>query len=163
MKIKVLINFNEFLKCNLLIARKTFRNIFVSLVIICLCCVFVALINSDLRSTILIVLAVVVLFIIIVFISLYVIIKKQFESTPILKQEVTYGLTAAEIETHGDSFNSKISWETFIKAEEFKDYFLLYTSPASAFIFPLRCFESDVQVTEFRELLRRKLNGKLND
>lgn len=167
LKIDVLINFKEYLKCNFLIVRKKLLQIFASLAIISISCIFVALLklglNFDVLKIILIIHAVVMIFIVIFFMFLYLNMKKQFESTPILKQKISYKVTEDGVETQGDSFNSKIGWDMFIKAEEFKDYSLLYPSPASVFIFPLRCFESDFQVTQFRELVRRNLNNNSND
>jgi predicted ferric reductase len=164
MEIEVLIDFSEYLQCHYLMFRKKLHRIFILLGIIFLASIFIILIkfglNSDALKISFILLASILLFIGLLFLSLYFVIKKTFDSTPVLKQKVTYRLTESEIEANGDSFNTKCGWDVIIKVEEFTSYFLLYSSTAAAFIFPLRRFENDSQIVEFRELVRRKLGDK---
>jgi hypothetical protein len=161
---QVLIEFREYLQCHYLMFRKNVHRIFILLGIIFLASVFITLIkfgsNSDAVKISFMLLASFFLFIGLFFLLLYIVIKKTFDSTPILRQKITYRLSDSEIEANGDSFNTKIGWDIITKAEEFSSYSLLYSSAASAFIFPLRCFANESQLIDFRELVRRNIGDK---
>ncbi len=163
-EIEVLIEFKEYLACNYLMVRKKCLRILILLGIIFLMCVFVAFLKLGLTfyavKIIFISLLFILSFLILSLISLYLVVKKTFNSSPIFKQKFSYKLSENEIETSGDSFDTKCSWDIIIKAEETANYFLLYSSIASAFIFPRRCLANESQIVEFRELVRRKLGDK---
>ncbi len=163
-EIEVLIEFKEYLRCNYLMVRKKCLRTFLLLGIIFLSCVFIAFLKFGLTfyavKIIFISLLSISSFLILSLISLYLVVKKTFNSSAIFKQNFSYKLSENEIATSGDSFNTKCAWDIIIKAEETVNYFLLYSSTASAFILPLRCFTDESQITEFRELVRRKLGDK---
>jgi YcxB-like protein len=163
-EIEVLIEFKEYLRCNYLMVRKKCLRIFILLGIILLSCFFIALVKFGLTfyafKISFIALIFTLSFLTLSLISLYLAVKKTFNSSAIVRQKLSYKLSENEIEAFGNSFNTKCGWDIITKAEETGGYFLLYSSTSSAFILPQRCFESDSQIADFRELVRRNLGDK---
>ncbi|MCL2670683.1 MAG: YcxB family protein [Clostridiales bacterium] len=73
------------------------------------------------------------------------------------RNRIVYTFHDEQIETQSKDTRSEYAWAFFAKAHETPAAFLLVDGQDFVHIFPKRCFESEVDLDAFRELLVRKL------
>jgi predicted PurR-regulated permease PerM len=68
------------------------------------------------------------------------------------------------LETNSKSTSTKVTWDAFQKVQELKEDFLFYPQKNIFYTIPKRSFLNDLQIEDFRSLVREKLgkNAKLN-
>jgi len=83
----------------------------------------------------------------------------QYRKIDVLKREFTSEITDDGIISSSDVGRSEMKWTLFMRWYEATNAFLLYTQPRLFHVFPKRAF-SPGEMTEFRELLQRKILAK---
>lgn len=63
-------------------------------------------------------------------------------------------------ESFSESSTSKVSWNTFYKVQELKEYFLFYPQKNIFYAISKRSFQNNLQIEEFKNLLSEKLRNK---
>ncbi len=86
--------------------------------------------------------------------------KRNLKTSPVLKRVSIYQFSEDKISVKSEIFDSNLTWENVIKAHEKANMIILYTVQNAGFFLPVRCFENESQLVEFRELVRRKLGDK---
>jgi YcxB-like protein len=86
--------------------------------------------------------------------------KRNLKISPVLKRVTKYQFSEEKITVMSEIFDSNLSWENIIKAQEKVNIITLYTTQNAGYFLPLRCFANDSQLIEFRELVRRNLGDK---
>lgn len=69
---------------------------------------------------------------------------------------ITYTFEEARITQTSVLSETVMQWETFKKAEELPDWFLLHIGPMTYVSLPKRAFASEAQMMAFRDLLKTK-------
>jgi hypothetical protein len=88
------------------------------------------------------------------------VITKQYESSPILQNEMEYTITDEYIESSNPLSGGRIAWDGVVKAIESDTEFLLYSSSKFSNFLPTRAFDSTEQIDMFRALVKEKLGEK---
>jgi hypothetical protein len=92
----------------------------------------------------------------------YFVMRTQARRNPKILQPSDYSFSERGVEITGTFGKSAVFWTAFDKVRETKEFFLLYILPRRAYPLPKRCFSSDAEISEFRELLRNTYRGKLD-
>lgn len=87
-------------------------------------------------------------------------ITKQYESSPIMQNEMEYTITDEYLESSNPLSGGRIAWDGIIKAIESETEFLLYASSKFSNFLPKRIFVSAEQMDIFRSLVREKLGDR---
>ena len=80
-------------------------------------------------------------------------IKRNYDSSNQLGEELAVEFTQTQIKVRGESFYMEVEWKKLFKIEEQTDWFLLYQNNLSAIIIPKRSFHGR-QAEAFRNILR---------
>lgn len=64
------------------------------------------------------------------------------------------------LETNSKSTSTKVTWDAFQKVQELKEDFLFYPQKNIFYTIPKRSFTNDLQIEDFRSLVREKLGKK---
>lgn len=86
--------------------------------------------------------------------------KRNLKTSPVLKRVSNYQFFDDKITVKSDIFDSVLTWKNIIKAQEKANIIILYTVQNAGFFLPVRCFQNDAQIIDFRKLIRRKLGDK---
>lgn len=65
-----------------------------------------------------------------------------------------------EIQTNSSSRSSKMAWENYEKIQETNEDFVCFLNNHTIYPIPKRFFDSNLQISEFREIVRKKLGDK---
>ncbi|MBC7900734.1 MAG: YcxB family protein, partial [Saprospiraceae bacterium] len=74
--------------------------------------------------------------------------KRNMENLPFLKQQVSYIFSQNQIESKGDSFESRLGWDMFSGAREVAGFILLHNHNGTALPIPVRCFRDQEEIKE---------------
>jgi YcxB-like protein len=88
-------------------------------------------------------------------------VRAMFRGNSHASDQVTYAFTQAGIEITSFARNASLQWQLYVRARETEEYFLLYPTPGSAVVIPKRCFLSDQDVRDLRDLLRASISGSV--
>ena len=80
-------------------------------------------------------------------------IKRNYDSSNHLGEQLEIDLTETYIKIKGESFYTEIAWTKIFKIDEQKNWFLIYQNNLSAIIIPKNDFH-DNQEKEFKNILR---------
>ena len=83
---------------------------------------------------------------------IYNTIRKNYQSSSHLKEQLKIDFTTTEIKIHGDSFYTVLDWAKIYKVQELKDWVLIYQNSLSAIIIPKRSLTGKIR--EFKHLLQ---------
>ena len=84
--------------------------------------------------------------------AIYWTIKRNFESSTQLGEQLQIELTRNEIKVQGESFYTEMKWAKVFKIDERKKWLLIYQNNLSAIIIPKRDFTAEQQ-EELKEIL----------
>jgi hypothetical protein len=87
-------------------------------------------------------------------------ISRQFKSSPALQQTQHICFDEDGIKGQSSLASGETKWEAVIEAVESKEDFFFYTSKKIAMFIPKRCFSSEEQQNQLRDLIKRKLGDK---
>jgi len=76
-----------------------------------------------------------------------------------LRSAIHYTISDDGITQEAATSQSQLGWATYIKAQETKDFFLLYMRKSMAHSIPKRAFASADEISQFREMLRRHVKN----
>jgi hypothetical protein len=82
--------------------------------------------------------------------------KRNFSRVTLLQHPIRYIFKEDHISLTTHASESVVNWETFQKAEEARDFFLLYQGPMLASPLLKNGFENENEQERFRQLLRSK-------
>ena len=82
--------------------------------------------------------------------------RRNFSKFPMLAHPIRYTFTEEKVDMVTQSSESVLQWETFQKAEEARDFFLLYQNAFMASPLLKSGFENEIDLERFRALLRSK-------
>ena len=85
-------------------------------------------------------------------VTIYLTIKRNYDSSNHLREQLEIDLNKNEIKVQGESFYMEIKWEKIFKIDEQADWFLIYQNNFSAIIIPKKAFNS-TQLQEFKTIL----------
>lgn len=85
-------------------------------------------------------------------ITIYLIIKRNYESGNHLKEPLEIEVTRDVIKVQADSFYMEIKWDKLFKIDEHSDWFLIYQNTLSAILIPKKDLDN-TQLEEFKRLL----------
>jgi len=85
--------------------------------------------------------------------------KKQYESSPLLREESRISFSTNGIETESASLTNKISWSAITEFEDTEEDFFFFFSPKAALFIPKRVFTVEQQ-NEIRNLVKIHLGDK---
>lgn len=80
----------------------------------------------------------------------------QFSKNPVLRESRRLEINEDGVKTDAGIASSQMSWKAYLRFVEWKDTFLLYTSPACFSIIPKRVLQPG-QVDELRQLLKMNI------
>ena len=80
--------------------------------------------------------------------SIYWNAKKNFNSTPRIKERMVYTFEPEEFHILGESFNSSMSWDKVFKVQETKGWLLIYHNKIVASLIPRSSFSAE----EYRQV-----------
>ena len=83
---------------------------------------------------------------------IYWTIKRNYDSSNHLGEQLEIELTPDEIKIQGETFFTVISWQKIFKIDEQKKWFLIYQNTLSAIIIPKKDFE-DIQLQQFKSII----------
>jgi len=92
------------------------------------------------------------------FISTYFAAKSLFKSDLNLQSDIRCSFSDDVVSVEMATGESKLLWNTFPKATERSDFFLLYLRKSLAYVIPKRVFANEAEISTFRELLRRNVS-----
>jgi hypothetical protein len=84
---------------------------------------------------------------------IYLTIKRNYDSSNHLREQLETEFTENGIKMQGESFYTEIKWEKIFRIEEEAKWFLIYQNNLSAILVPKRDFNKS-QESEFRHLLK---------
>jgi hypothetical protein len=85
-------------------------------------------------------------------ITIYWTIKRNYDFSNHLREQLEIELSQTEIKVQGESFYTEIKWEKIFKIDEEPNWFLMYQNNLSAIIIPRKEFSS-TQLAEFKTIL----------
>jgi hypothetical protein len=91
-------------------------------------------------------------------------VKKQAEKTAVAAGNQNFFLEAsvdisdAGIVSKNENVETRYRWKSFIKKDENKEYYFLFTSSIQAMIFPKRIFKTAEEKMQFEKLLSQHLS-----
>lgn len=83
---------------------------------------------------------------------IYWTIKRNYDSSNILREPLEIQMTESEIKMQGKSFYMEMAWKTIFKVDEQTNWFLIYQNNLSAIIIPKSAFHKG-QLEEFKKIL----------
>jgi hypothetical protein len=83
---------------------------------------------------------------------IYWTIKRNYDSSNHLREQLEIEITGKEIKITGESFYTEIAWKKIYKIDEQKKCFLIYQNTLSAIIIPKKDFHG-AQLQEFKSIL----------
>ena len=83
---------------------------------------------------------------------IYLTIKRNYDSSNHLREQLEIKLTEKEIEIQGESFKTEVKWNKIFKIDEQTNWFLIYLNNLSAIIIPKKDFAA-TQMEEFKIIL----------
>lgn len=92
----------------------------------------------------------------------YLTIRRQVRQNPKVLGPTDYVFSEKGVEMTGRFGRSEVQWGAFIAVRETKRFFLLHTLPRQAYLVPKRCFSSNAEAVEFRNLLKQVFPGRLD-
>lgn len=87
--------------------------------------------------------------------------KRQTASHKAINENQRYIFSEQGINNESVSSSGFQQWENIREAYETPTGFLLFLSLNQMYLIPKRCFQNEVQVTDFKELVQRQLGTKL--
>jgi hypothetical protein len=84
---------------------------------------------------------------------IYWTIKRNYDSSNHLREELEIELTRNEIKILGESFYTEITWKKIFKIDEKTNWFLIYQNNLSAIIIPKKDFRKP-QLEEFKQIVK---------
>lgn len=84
---------------------------------------------------------------------IYWTIKRNYESSNHLREQLEIELTRNEIKILGESFYTEIKWKKIFKIDEKTNWFLIYQNNLSAIIIPKKDFRKP-QLEEFKQIVK---------
>lgn len=84
--------------------------------------------------------------------AIYWTIKRNYDSSNHLGEQLEIELSESEIKVHGESFYTEIAWKKIFKVDEQTNWFLIYLNNLSAIIIPKKDL-GDNQMEEFEKIL----------
>jgi hypothetical protein len=87
-------------------------------------------------------------------IAVYRAASRQYNSAKMLREKITYTFTTENFICEGESFNTTMKWDGFHKTKETKRFFMLYTNSTVATFIPKHAFNSEADLSWFRERIR---------
>jgi hypothetical protein len=85
-------------------------------------------------------------------IVIYWTIKRNYDSSNHLREQLEIELTEKEIKIQGESFYTEMAWKKVFKIDEQTNWFLIYQNNLSAIIIPKKDF-SGSQMDDFKRML----------
>lgn len=85
--------------------------------------------------------------------------RKTFRQLKMLQMPFSFEFTDGVIITKSECSEAKLTWDHFRKWKEGKDLFTLYQSDRMMQMIPKRVFSSPEEMTQFRELLAKKIGA----
>lgn len=82
--------------------------------------------------------------------------RRNFSKFAMLQHPIRYTFSAENIEVKTHSSEALVQWDTFQRAAEARDFFLLYQNPFMANPLLKSGFQSEAEQERFRQLLRAK-------
>jgi len=82
--------------------------------------------------------------------------RRNFSKFPMLQHPIRYSFSEEKVELITQSAESVLQWETFQKADEARDFFLLYQNAFMASPLLKSGFQNETEQERFREMLRSK-------
>ena len=86
--------------------------------------------------------------------------KKLAKKLAKVSEKTTIIFSESEIQTNSSSRSSKIAWGDYEKIQETNEDFVCFLNNHTLYPIPKRFFDDNVQILEFRELVRKKLCHK---
>jgi hypothetical protein len=91
----------------------------------------------------------------------YLVMRRQARKEPKLLGPAEYHFSEQGVETITRFGRSEILWTGFERIRETKEFFLFYILSRRAYLLPKRCFSSNAEISEFKELLSETYRGKI--
>lgn len=82
--------------------------------------------------------------------------KRTFDQNAVLKHPISYTFTPEEIRLHTQNADAVLQWNTFQKAEELSEFFLLFQNKATANPVMKAGFTGEPDMERFRNMLKEK-------
>jgi hypothetical protein len=89
---------------------------------------------------------------------LYLIHTRRVLRDPRTKSGYKYHVTIHGIRVEGSAGLSDLNWSAFVGAREESTAFWLYVSRTTFHLIPKRCFNSDAEIVEFRDIIRSNIS-----
>ncbi|MGB6428964.1 MAG: YcxB family protein [Candidatus Acidiferrales bacterium] len=85
--------------------------------------------------------------------------RSVYKNSASLKNTIQYSFSGDSVTQKSAAGRSEVLWTAYPKARETRDWFLLYTQKRLAHPLPKRAFANENEITEFRDLVRRRVKN----
>ena len=86
--------------------------------------------------------------------------RRAYSETPSLRGPQVYQFTDAGLTIRGGAASTTLGWDSFVKADETREFFLLFYSKRCAYYLPKRVAGDEGERNALRALLRAKLGAR---
>lgn len=86
-------------------------------------------------------------------IAIYLTIKRNYDSSNHLGEQLEINVTEGEIKITGESFYTELLWNKIFKVDESPNYFLIYQNNLSAIIIAKKDM-TELEIQEFKNILK---------
>ena len=93
------------------------------------------------------------------YVAPYITARSMLKQSANLRNAIHYVISDGGITLEAATARSDLQWATFTKAQETRDFFLLYIRKSAATILLKSAFASKDEISQFRELLRRHVKN----
>jgi len=155
-KIKSVIDFKTYFNISLLIGFR-FRTVLIMLAfVVLICCITMNGSALPLWTKALVGLVILVIYAGIALISIYISCRRNMKQSAYLTEPLLFTINGEKIDVSAATISSTSGWEYFIKLIERERYFLLLTAKKTFHYFPKAGFESDEEITMFKNMVKAK-------
>lgn len=88
------------------------------------------------------------------YLIMYLAYRNNYKKSKSIRAMQCYEVSRESLVISSEEASTTIKWHELFKIQEFKRCFLIYQSSAKILILPKRCFESQEQLEEFRNILK---------
>jgi len=87
--------------------------------------------------------------------------KRHYRQHKLLKEPMEFDIQDSGIKLSSPSINANLSWDNFIKWKEGEKLFILYQNDALMNILPKHNFNTENDITRFRQLLHTNIKAHM--
>jgi len=155
-KIKSVIDFKTYFNVSVLIGLRLRTVLIMLAFVVLICCITMNGSVLPLWTKVLAGVMILAIYTGIALLSIYISCRRNMKRSAYLTEPLLFTINEEKIDVSAATINSTSGWEYFIKLIERKKYFLLLTAKKTFHYFPKAGFESDEEITMFKNMVKAK-------